>query len=98
MATPEKPKEIASATARLGRMVFPPGPVYPPTRPSMLRVGCDTRRTSESCHDSFSIHRSTPNAFFVAASFFFGMASSRMRRCVAVSGRTLSKKPSTAGV
>jgi hypothetical protein len=36
----------------------------------MLIVGCDTRRTSESCHDSSSIQRSTPSAFFVAASFF----------------------------
>ena len=66
------------ATARCGRMVLPPGPVYPPTSPSMLIVGCETSRTSESCHDSFSIHRSTPSAFFVGASFFFGIASSRI--------------------
>src|SRR5207249_327845 len=27
------------ATALCGKIVFPPGPVYPPTRPSMLTVG-----------------------------------------------------------
>src|SRR5207244_55084 len=36
------------ATALWGRMVFPPGPVYPPTRPSMLTVGRDTSRSSAS--------------------------------------------------
>ena len=51
----------------------------PPTSPSMLIVGCDTSRTSDSCHDSSSIHRWTPSAFFVAASLRFGIAVSRIR-------------------
>ena len=38
----------------------------------MLIVGCDTRRTSESCQFSSLIQRETPSAFFVVASFRFG--------------------------
>ena len=47
----------------------------------MLIVGCDTRRTSESCQDSSSNQCSTPSAFFVAASLRFGIAASRICFC-----------------
>ena len=84
--------------ARFGKIVLPPGPVYPPTSPSMLMVGCETSRTSESCHDSSPNHRDTLNAFLAAASSRRGIACSRISLSCGLSGRTPSKKPSTAGV
>ncbi len=49
------------ATARAGSIVLPPGPVYPPTRPSMFTVGRLQSRCSACSQSSSRIHRFAPS-------------------------------------
>src|SRR5208337_794518 len=56
------------ATARCGRTVLPPGPVYPATRPSMLMVGCDSSAIIASTHCLSPAQCSTPSCCFMMAS------------------------------
>ena len=86
------------ATALCGNTVFPPGPVYPPTSPSMLTVGRDASISSASGQDASPIHRETPSCFFAAASSRRREASATMAFSAAEIGRALSANPSIAGV
>src|SRR5207237_247874 len=63
------------ATARWGRTVLPPGPVYPPTSPSMFTVGCDSSRSFAASHERSSIQCCTPYDCFACASLRFRIAS-----------------------
>ena len=44
----------------------------------MLIVGCETRRSRETAHDSSPIQRCVLSAFFAEASLRFGIASARI--------------------
>ncbi len=74
-----------------------PGPVYPPTRPSMLTVGALTRRSSEARQGRSCAQRSTESARFARASSSRAAATSSMARSAAETGRAASAKPSIAG-
>ena len=78
-------------------MVLPPGPVYPPTSPSMLTVGRLANRSRASRYGTSRTQRCT-------LSIFLSCASLRRRAAMSISfsssgerGRTFSKYPSMAG-
>src|SRR5438094_831699 len=78
-------------------MVLPPGPVYPPTRPSMLTVGRDISSSSASRQLTSCTQWSTPSCRFVTCSSSRFAASAIMACSAVESGRALSAKPSIAG-
>src|ERR1041384_4288563 len=66
------------ATARCGKIVLPPGPVYPPTNPSMFTVGRPIRRSSASVQLASCTQCSPPSSFFAAFSSMRCAAAQRM--------------------
>src|SRR5262249_60448780 len=85
------------ATALWGSMVLPPGPVYPPTRPSILTVGRETSLSSASCQPTSCTQCSTPSCFLVMSSEMRLAARAIIALSDGETGCALSADPSMAG-
>src|SRR3546814_19412450 len=61
--------------------------------PSMLTVGCDTRRSFACCHARSSIQCCTPNYFLAVASLVLATASAIIPLSCSLSGGPLGSPP-----
>ena len=50
-------RKSSFAIARPGKIVFPPGPVYPPTSPSIFTVGLETSNSNACSQLTSCTHR-----------------------------------------